>query len=346
MSYKHNHDMITSNMRVTANNIASDIIIKHMRGERLDKQKYKNNNLFALEMFDANNKAILNTIKEKIDFTKFIYEKNGYIYLVSYRSLRHLGVDKIVIRDELFFKNNFLQQTIIIFSLIFIFMSIIGYFLGKIFLKPILKQRDKLDRFIKDTTHELNTPITALLMSVNKQNMTSANNIKRINLSAKRISEIYKDLTYIFLKNDDRVNEVLNLSNVFAQNIDYFKELAIRKKITLTCDIKDVEFAIDEENFTRLTNNIISNAIKYTNMNGNINITLKNNMFEVKDDGIGIAKKYQKDIFERFYRATEHTGGFGIGLNIVSSICDKYNIEIVLKSQKNKGTIFKLLFKN
>ena len=344
MNYKHTYDIVTSNMKMRANNIASDIIIKHMRGDKFNKKDYINNSPFRLELFNISNQPILYNIDENIDFSKSLYIKNKSIYLISDRSLGHLGIDKIVIKDNLFFKNNFIRETIIIFSLLFIFMSIIGYFLGKMFLKPILIQRDKLDRFIKDTTHELNTPITALLMSIHKKDITSANNIKRINLSAQRISEIYKDLTYIFLKEDKTLNDIIDLKHIFFQNINYFQELASKKKINLSCDIENIKFAIDKENFTRLTNNIISNAIKYTNINGNIEIKLKDNVFIVKDDGIGIPNKYQKDIFKRFYRATEHSGGFGIGLNIVSSICKKYNIKISLKSEENQGTIFKLFF--
>ena len=65
-------------------------------------------------------------------------------------------------------------------------------------MKPIENERKRLDNFIKDTTHELNTPITALMICTNKQTPRSEKNMERIYLSSMRISQIYKDLTHLF----------------------------------------------------------------------------------------------------------------------------------------------------
>ena len=58
----------------------------------------------------------------------------------------------------------------------------------------------KLNNFIKDTTHELNTPISAILMSTENKTL-SEKQIERVRISAKRVSDIYSDLTYLFLEN-------------------------------------------------------------------------------------------------------------------------------------------------
>lgn len=71
-------------------------------------------------------------------------------------------------------------------------------------------------------------------------------------------------------------------------------------------------------------------------------IILKNNKLIVKDSGIGIDKKNLKDIFKRFYRANDVQGGFGIGLNIVYTICKEYNIDVDVDSTQNVGTTFTL----
>ena len=342
MRYNYEFDKVVSGMKMKANEISSEIIMKHMKGVPFDKKDYKSDAKCTLDLYNKQEVSLLNSINEPIDFTQESYIKNNMIYLVYKGTYGHLNVYNIVLKDHWFIeKNSLLEKTFFIFFSIFIIMTIIGYFLGKLFLKPILIQREKLDMFIKDTTHELNTPITALLMSINKKNLTQENNIRRINLSAKRISEIYNDLTYLFLDvNHSKVNKIINLRPILEENIEYFKELAIRKKITLNCEIKDFEFKIDKESFTRLSNNIISNAIKYTNINGNIDIILKDKVFIVKDDGIGIVKNKQKDIFDRFYRATKNSGGFGIGLDIVSCVCTNYNIKIDLKSKENIGSTF------
>jgi len=346
MEYKYEFDKVVSGMKMKANEISSQVIMKHMKGGSFDEDDYSSDVQCIVELYDGNNENLLNTIDEKVDFKRESYIKDNMIYLVYKGTYGHLNIHNIVLKNHWFIeKNQLLEKTILIFTSIFIIMTIIGYFLGKLFLKPILIQRKKLDKFINDTTHELNTPITALLMSINKKDPTSPNNITRINLSAKRISEIYNDLTYLFLDEIDIQNtKKINLKPILEEHLEYFKELASRKKINMNCTIDDFVYAIDKESFVRLTNNLISNAIKYTNINGNININLNKNSFTVEDDGIGIEENKQKDIFDRFYRATTNSGGFGIGLDIVSSVCMQYNIKIDLKSKKGEGSIFKLTF--
>ena len=345
MRYNYEYERVVSSMKMKANILSSKIIMKHMNGGKFNKNDYENDIKCTVEFFDNKHQTMLKNINEKINLHSKTYIKNNYIYLIYDGTFGHLGINKIVLRDNFWMVNNkLLQKTIFTFSILFILMTIVGYFLGKLFLKPILIQRKKLDNFIKDTTHELNTPITALLMSITKKNPMEERNIKRIHLSAKRISEIYNDLTYLFLEDNKKSNEQLDLKTTLEEQIHYFEELAVKKKIKLICEFDNSVFKIDKESFMRLTNNLISNAIKYTNINGNINISLKNNIFIIKDDGIGISNDKQKDIFDRFYRATPNTGGFGIGLDIVSSICNKYNIQIKLKSEEKVGTTFKLIF--
>ena len=101
---------------------------------------------------------------------------------------------------------------------------------------------------------------------------------------------------------------------------------------------------MDKENFIRLFNNIVSNAIKYNKIGGSIDIKLKDRTLIIKDTGIGIKKELLQDIFNRYYRATKDQGGFGIGLNIAYHICQTYNIKIDVESEENIGTTFTLNF--
>ena len=104
-------------------------------------------------------------------------------------------------------------------------------------------------------------------------------------------------------------------------------------------------YKINKDDFIRIFNNLISNAIKYNKIGGTIEISLQNNILKISDTGIGIEKNKLEDIYKRYYRATQEQGGFGIGLNIVNKICKIYNIKINVESQINKGTSFTLLFK-
>ena len=97
---------------------------------------------------------------------------------------------------------------------------------------------------------------------------------------------------------------------------------------------------MDQEDFKRILGNVLSNAIKYNNRGGTIDVKLQNNILSVQDNGIGIDINKQKNIFNRYYRATTQDGGFGLGLNIVYKICQEYAIDIKVDSQLKIGTTF------
>ena len=88
----------------------------------------------------------------------------------------------------------------------------------------------------------------------------------------------------------------------------------------------------------RVVDNLISNAIKYNKVKGKIIITLTQGELIVQDSGIGIKKEYIKRLFERYSRFNTAEGGFGIGLNIVQHIANRYNLDIKIKSEENIGT--------
>ena len=93
-----------------------------------------------------------------------------------------------------------------------------------------------------------------------------------------------------------------------------------------------------------LFGNLIGNAIKYSPANSTLKLSIKNGVFCIKDEGIGIEESRQKEIFKKFKRGTEYSGGFGVGLSIVQSICDEYGIEIALESKPQIGTKFQFRF--
>lgn len=89
--------------------------------------------------------------------------------------------------------------------------------------------------------------------------------IERIKLAAHKISEIYKDLTYVFLEDKDNKSQVNNfdLDKIIREQLKYFEALAEKKSIEITYNLEKFNYKIDENDFIRLFNNIISNAIKY-----------------------------------------------------------------------------------
>jgi two-component system OmpR family sensor kinase len=337
-------DLTKSNMQNIVSDISSKIVFSHMTGSKFDKSDLLNEEHYKLSFYDDKKEMIYGTIKRKIDFTNSFVKQNNHFILVDKSPLGHLGIYYIVIEEHLLSQqmSTLKFHILVFFLLIYFIISLIGFYLAKLFLKPIKEEREKLNNFVKDTTHELNTPITALLMSTETDTL-SPKQIERVKLSARKISEIYKDLTYIILEEHRDQKEIVSIPvhDIIKEQLNYFEPFFVKKHIKLTVDISDFNYSIDTNDFIRLFNNIISNAIKYNNMGGEIKISLNTmGKLEITDTGIGIEKYKVKDIFNRYFRATTEQGGFGIGLNIVRHICLKYNIEIDVQSIYTKGTSF------
>ncbi|NQY94221.1 MAG: HAMP domain-containing histidine kinase [Campylobacteraceae bacterium] len=302
---------------------------------------------FLYGLYSQDQKVLQSEIKEKIDFSKDYYQDGENTYYIDKGAAGHLGVTYVVLKESNLNKkiSELLLNIIVIIVVLYMIIALIGFYLARLFIYPIQSQREKLDIFIKNTTHELNTPLSAILLCVDSKNFYSEQNRNHIKVSVKKMTNIYKDLTYLFFSQEKQLEaDELNISQVLRKELEYHTELASMKHIDISNNIEETFFTIDEESFIRITNNLISNAIKYTKRKGAINITLEKNALIIKDTGIGIDNTKLEKIFERYYRATNSVGGFGIGLDIVYSICKKYNIKIDVKSELNVGTTFTLKF--
>ncbi len=350
MESRLQYDLITSNMQNVASKVSSSIIYAHMAEMTIDTAKMAKFIKYDYALYDRNHRKLIGNIETPIDISKKIQKIDDSFVLVDSTPRGHLGVHHIVIRENIFHSRieSLLEKLYFYFFVIYSIIAVIGYYLASMFISPIMNERIKLNNFIKDTTHELNTPITAILMSTGKGSPLTEKNMQRVNLSAKRISEIYKDLVYLFLQDSSKQHKPtdLKVDEIIKEQLDYFEAFATKKKLDITANLEPTIFKMDKENFIRMFNNIVSNAIKYNKIEGSIHIELKNNTLKIEDTGIGIKKELLKDIFNRYYRATKEQGGFGIGLNIVYYICEAYDIKIAVESEENVGTTFTLTFKS
>ena len=334
--------------------LSSSIVMKAMenhskvmmdRASRNDFLKNLKLCRFQVGYYDKDKRPIYTELGdfEVTDKDFFIQDKS--CYTVTEDKSNHLGVRYIVLKENDLSKTVQQLRIKIIGYLVFsyILMGIVGYFLGRLFLRPVREQIESLDNFISDTTHELNTPISAILMTIQSLKGIEPKKLKRLEASAKRLSVMYSSLTYR-LEGKVEPPEYLSFEKVIKERVEYVKELIDSKHIHITLDLEPTEVYMPETSSYRLIDNLLSNAIKYSDSGDSIVITLKDNVLKVKDTGIGIDKKVQDDIFTRYHRENEERGGFGIGLDIVLSICKKYNIKIGLESTVGKGSTFILTF--
>ena len=352
--YQFQKDLMLQEKRQILQNYSNELVynLKELH-INIDKQNiYPRDERFESAIFDSDKKKIFSTLKSlDVSLDDVIYLSGDYIHFIKEPEAYYLGTKYIIVEipdDKIWFEN-IKYKMILGFLLAFLFMIVIGYFISKLFLRPMRDALHLLDRFIKDTTHELNTPIAAILSNIQMIDKNSideklAKKINRIEIGAKTISNIYEDLTFISLNNQIiSNNEKLNLSEILKQRIDFFKSIASSKKIEFQLDIKDDIFIFcDLKKLSKLIDNILSNAIKYNKFQGFIKVTLKPNLLVIEDSGKGLSKENLKSLFTRYKRFDKSVGGFGIGLNIVSMIAKEYSFKIDVISKVNVGTRIKI----
>ena len=337
-------DLVKSNMQNIVSKVSNEIIISHMLDVEFDKNIYLKNQDYKISFYDKDKNLLFGNLDEKLNFEQNFYNDEEKLIIVDSSTVGHLGIWYIALKDNSLKEkiSNLKLNIFLIFLIFYTIIAIVSWSLAKLFLKPIKNERERLNNFIKDTTHELNTPISAIIMSCEDDNLTKKQ-LDRIKFSAKRVSEIYKDLTYIFLGNIEKKSlDKIDLSKVIKEEIINFEPMIARKRLKININIEEFFYEINKDDFIRLFNNLFSNAIKYNKTDGNIDIILQNRELIIKDSGIGISKDKIKDIFNRYYRATNQSGGFGLGLNIVNMICKTYNIKIDVQSSENIGSTFTL----
>lgn len=191
------------------------------------------------------------------------------------------------------------------------------------------------DSFIKHSIHEMNTPLAVMLANLDMQKIKfgMTTYMTKIEAASKVISTIYDDLNYMVKKDRiDYTKEWLNLSQFLLSRIEFFEEIAdgnMHKIVSYFTD--DIWIFFNKIELQRLIDNNISNAIKYSKRNSNIEIILKDNDKEIWIEFHTITKQTIKDvekIFQPFHREDNSELGLGLGLEIVWLICKKENIDI------------------
>lgn len=238
--------------------------------------------------------------------------------------------------------------------------------------EELIKARDKAEEmnrlkssFLSNMSHELRTPMVGILgyTEILKEEITKPElkeMSEEIYFSANRLLEtlnLILDLSKIE-SNKSEINKIeLNLGRITVDQVKGFEERAKKKNIFLKISIKDeqVYSLLDERIFRQIINNLVSNAIKFTNV-GSVIVKVDKKLtgdeekatLSVTDSGIGIPINSQQIIFEEFRQASEGLNrifeGSGLGLSITKKFVEMMDGEISIQSKVGKGTTFTVSF--
>lgn len=228
-----------------------------------------------------------------------------------------------------------------------------------------LIETDKIrTKFLSNTSHELRTPLNSIIgfSTALKDEMLGPLNEKQKNYANKILTSAIHltglindilDMTKLEA-GEMKVNTALNNPvSIINEVINIIEPLANDKNIKIKTDFKfEGEIYLDYSKFKQIMYNLIGNAIKFSHNNSNIIIsTLKKNnktMIKVKDFGIGIDKKDQKRIFEKFVQLdniySKNYSSTGLGLTITNELIKLQDGKIKVISELNKGSEFIIEF--
>ncbi len=225
-------------------------------------------------------------------------------------------------------------------------------------INTLIKQKsnahDDFNSRLKDTiqyytvwVHQIKTPIASMRLLL--QNEDSALS-RKLSTDLSKI-ERYVQMVMVYLRinsdNTDYLFVSCSLDNLIKQAVKSFSTEFIEKKLELIYEPLDKEVVIDEKWFLFLLEQIISNALKYT-QKGYIKIYLSSEgSLCIEDSGIGITAQDLPRIFENGYTGNIgriYKKSSGIGLYLCKTVCDKLNLSITAASEPGKGTTIKIAF--
>ncbi len=287
---------------------------------------------------------------EPTSFSEGFYIVDNHHYLIYpipdkyYFGAKYLLVSTIHTANEIYL---FALLTILAILLMLFIFSLL---LLKNFSAPFEAMNQQLDNFIKDSMHEINTPLSIININADLFANKYGDNkyLQRMKSASKTLATIYDDMDYLIKQGRvEHKIQTIDMSDFIQNRVDYFQEIANLKNISINTHISsNIFYSFSKTKLQRIIDNTISNAIKYSPDKSNIEIMFytqnKILIFEVIDHGVGIANVGK--IFSRYYREDEAKGGFGIGLNIVKDIIDAEKINLKVESKVGEGTTFTYSF--
>lgn len=213
--------------------------------------------------------------------------------------------------------------------------------------------------FISNVSHELKTPLAiiksyAVLLQRENDEEKRTEYTDTLVKAAGKLNDLVTNILKLSKLENEKIQaekSKFRLDDQIAEAVIGLEEKIEEKGVELFCDLDEVEIYASQGYLEIVWNNLISNAVKFTEEGGRVEITLKkeenNAVVKVKDTGCGISAETGKRIFDKFYQGdTSHAQeGNGLGLALVKKVIDIVGGEISVSSELGKGSTFKVVLK-
>ncbi|WP_345977158.1 HAMP domain-containing sensor histidine kinase [Sulfurimonas sp. HSL3-7] len=347
------------NHKINVQEIKTEVELKSIQAHTISAMDAFGNNpdkVFEFPRFAAyesglyakNFSAIYSQIKEPLpSFMPGYHSQGGSRFLITVLpSEKYFFADYIITKTAISYTSVFLETSLIAFGIITLILLLSFYFLNS-FSLPFKRVNEKLDDFIKESMHEINTPLSIINVNVDLFDSIYGKNkyFNRIKSATKSLATIYNDMDYLIKENRvDYRDEIIGLEEFVRERVEYFELICQLKNIrlSLSADTR-TEMVFNPTKLQRIIDNTLSNAIKFSHKNSSIEVAIEEAgdggvALSVTDHGQGI--KNPEKITGRYYREDEYKNGFGIGMSIVKSIIDEADITLEIRSAPSQGSTF------
>jgi len=306
---------------------------------------------FDTALYSENYENIFSTLDfEPSDYSVGFYKQKNHYYLIYPLVDKYYFGSKYLLVSTEHRANEIYMFTLLGVLLILVTLFVLSLHLFRNFSKPFEEINQKLDNFIKDSMHEINTPLSIININADMFANKYGDNkyLQRIKSASRTLATIYDDMDYLIKQGRVKHNvQNIDVSEFIQNRVDYFKGVANLNHLHIETNIApNIKYKFSKTKLQRIVDNTISNAIKYSHDENSILVKLYETegemIFSVQDYGVGIDDL--KKIFSRYYRENQTKGGFGIGLNIVKDIIDEEGIHLDVQSKVDKGSTFTYTF--
>lgn len=226
--------------------------------------------------------------------------------------------------------------------------------------EELSKSRLLNNDFISNVSHELKTPLAVIQNYATAIQNPDLDDIERRRMAqtlidtSKRLTALVGNILKLNKLENKKIHPeltIFRLDEMLAQCVLGYEEIIEEKQLELDCDLDEIAVKSSADYLELVWNNLISNALKFTDRGGRVSVILKQEngsaVVKVSDTGCGISPETGKHIFEKFYQGdTSHAEqGNGLGLALVKKVIDILGGTIFVESEQGKGSVFTVTLK-